>query len=166
MAATYEPIATQTLSTSTATVSFTSISGTYTDLILIVNLAQAASNNSLRFRVNSDTGSNYSYTSLQGDGSVATSSRESSITSGASSATGSTTIETNHILHFMNYSNTTTNKTILARGNRASAMTTTDVNLWRSTSAITSIELAMGGTFPTNNFASGSTFTLYGIKAA
>jgi hypothetical protein len=162
---TYSQIATQTLGSATATVTFSSIPGTYTDLILVTNVAQAASNNSLRFRVNSDTGSNYSYTSLQGNGSVATSSRESSITSGVSSATGSTTIETNHILHFMNYSNTTTNKTILARGNRASGMTTTDVNLWRSTSAITSIELAMGGTFPTNNFASGSTFSLYGIKA-
>jgi hypothetical protein len=35
-------------------------------------------------------------------------------------------------------------------------------NLWRSTSAINIIEVTAGGA----NFASGSTFTLYGIKAA
>jgi hypothetical protein len=66
----------------------------------------------------------------------------------------------------MNYSNSTTYKTVLGRSNRASSDTAADVGLWRSTSAITRIDLAMGGSFPTNNFASGSTFTLYGIAAA
>jgi hypothetical protein len=66
----------------------------------------------------------------------------------------------------MNYSNATTFKTVLSRGNRASAETAADVNLYRSTSALTRIDLAMGGSFPTNNFATGSTFTLYGIAAA
>lgn len=167
MAITYEPIATTTLTTSTATVTFSSISGNYTDLILVCNIAQAAGNNSLRYRFNSDTGSNYSYTDLKGDGSSATSGRESSITSGvAASTSGSTSFELNVIFQILNYSNTTTYKTTLGRGNRASSQTDATVGLWRSTAAITTIDLALGSSFPTNNFASGSTFTLYGIKSA
>lgn len=167
MAMTYEPIATTTLSTSTATVSFTSISGSYTDLILVSNIAQVASNNSLRYRFNSDTNSNYSFTTLSGDGSSASSGRDSNLTSGlAANTSASTSIETIVILHIMNYSNSTTYKTTLGRGNRASSATDATVGLWRSTNAITSVQVAMGSTFPSNNFASGSTFTLYGIKAA
>ena len=167
MAITYEPIATTTLSTATATVTFSSISGSYTDLVLVCNIAQVASNNSLRIRYNSDTGSNYSYTNLFGDGSSAASGRDSNLTSGlVAETTGSTSLELAVIAHIQNYSNTTTYKTLIGRGNKASASVDATVSLWRSTAAITSIALAMGGTFPTNNFASGSTLTLYGIKAA
>ena len=69
------------------------------------------------------------------------------------------------ILQLMNYSNTTTYKTILSRTNAAANGVDATVGLWRSTSAITSIEIGknsgMSGTFQI-----GSTFTLYGIKAA
>jgi hypothetical protein len=167
MPITYEPIATTTLSTSTATVSFTSISGSYTDLIVVANIAQAAGNNSIRYRFNNDTGSNYSYADLRGTGSAAESARETNITSGlAADSTGSTSIELIVIFQILNYSNSTTYKTTLGRGNRASSLTDATVGLWRSTNAITSVELALGSTFPSNNFASGSTFTLYGIASA
>ena len=166
MAKTYEPISTQTLGSATATVTFSSIPATYTDLVLVCNIAQAAGNNSLRFRINSDTGSNYSATYLYGNGTSALSGRDASQTSGTIYVSGSTTIETNYIVQFMNYSNATTYKTLLGRSNRASSEVAADVGLWRNTSAINSISLAMGGSFPTNNFATGSTFALYGIKAA
>ena len=166
MAKTYEPISTQTLGSATATVTFSSIPATYTDLVLVCNIAQVASNNSLRFRINSDTGSNYSVTYLYGNGTSALSGLDTSQTSGTIYVTGSTTIETNYIVQFMNYSNATTYKTVLGRSNRASSMAAADANLWRNTSAITQIDLAMGGTFPTNNFSTGCTFALYGIKAA
>jgi hypothetical protein len=61
----------------------------------------------------------------------------------------------------MNYSNTTTYKTIIARGSGASNEVKAQVNLWRSTSAITSITVYAGG----GNFNSGASFTLYGIKS-
>ena len=163
---TYESIATTTLSSSSASVTFSSISGSYTDLILICNIAQSSGNNSLRYRFNGDTGSNYSDTYLVGNGTSASSNRDTSQTSGTIYVTGSNTIETNYIVQFMNYSNATTYKTVLGRSNRASSEVAADVGLWRSTAAITSISLAMGGTFPTNNFATGCTFTLYGIAAA
>jgi hypothetical protein len=166
MTATYEKIATTTLGTSTATVTFSSITGSYTDLVLICNVAQAAGGNAIRFRFNSDTGSNYSRTSLIGNGSSATSSRESNISSGLIAETvAATTFGTVHILNVFNYSNTTTYKTTTGRGNNASSTVDATVCLWRNTAAITSIELALGAAFPTNNFASGSIFTIYGIKA-
>jgi hypothetical protein len=82
MAITYEPIATTTLGSAAATVTFSSISGAYTDLIVVANLAQSAGSNSLRFRLNGDTGSNYSATILRGYGSTANSVIDTSTTSG------------------------------------------------------------------------------------
>ena len=63
----------------------------------------------------------------------------------------------------MNYSNTTTFKTILMRANNAALGVDAIVGLWRSTAAINEIKV-----FPTGgaNFETGSTFSLYGIKAA
>jgi hypothetical protein len=65
-------------------------------------------------------------------------------------------------VHFMNYSNTTTNKTVLGRSSAASGFVEAAVGLWRNTSAITSITATTGG----QSYQTGSTFTLYGIKAA
>jgi hypothetical protein len=167
MPTTYEPIATTTLSTTATSVSFSSISGSYTDLVLVVR-ASVDSGDDLRFRINDDTGTNYSYTTLYGTGSAAGSTRGSNQSSGNSSYYGgvSTTLGNSvQILHFLNYSNTTTNKTILSRANQAGSGVDANVNLWRSTSAITKITLAKGSSFG-GTFQSGSTFTLYGVKSA
>ena len=163
MTATYESIATNTLGSSSATVNFTSISGSYTDLVLIINCTTASGGDDLYIRVNSDTGSNYSLTQMSGDGSSTSSSRRSNFNQfQADNSYPSTTQGFNQIVNFMNYSNTTTYKTFLSRTNRASQSTGATVGLWRSTSAITSINLVMANSL---SFATGSTFTLYGIKA-
>jgi hypothetical protein len=111
---------------------------------------------------NGDTGSNYSITFLQGDGSSAISGR----------ASNQTTMDTAYMPNYSdlgvltyninNYSNTTTYKTLLSRSNQAGSGVFAYVGLWRSTAAINSITIYGG----TNNIVSGSTFTLYGIKAA
>ena len=154
---TYTPIATQTLGSTSGSVTFSSISGAYTDLVLIVaGTINSATAMDLTF--NSDTGSNYSRTILTGDGSSASSSRVSSATNlglGFLSTTQSVSI-----IQLMNYSNTTTYKTVISRGNVADNRTTATVGLWRSTAAITTINLA-GGTYQI-----GTTFSLYGIAAA
>jgi hypothetical protein len=157
MPRTYEPIATQTLGTATATVTFSSIPQTYTDLILVFD-GTITTTASTPFQLNSDTGSNYSMTRIYGDGSSAVSTRNSNETSGL--ITIANTGQSNFIANFMNYSNTTTYKTVISRGGTASGYTTLITSLWRSTAAITSISLI------TVTYASGSTFTLYGIKAA
>ena len=168
MPSTYTPIATQTLGSAAATVTFSSISGTYTDLILVVqcgNSGNTQSNIAVQMGNGSvDTGSNYSRTLIYGDGSSAVSARATSqnFIAIAAGAANNTVIGVNNI-HFMNYSNTTTNKTVIARGDQASLYAVATVGLWRSTAAINLIQLTLqsGG-----NFVAGSTFTLYGIKAA
>jgi len=160
MAATYEPIATTTLSTTTADVTFSTISGSFTDLI-IVAIATSTSNAGIYLQFNNDTGSNYSRTNLEGDGSVAKSDRDTNQTGMPLGIAFTTEIPAN-IFHIMNYSNSTTYKTALARQNTTSAVTRAIVGLWRSTAAITTIRV-----YPTaGSFKSGSTFTLYGIASA
>jgi hypothetical protein len=165
MPSTYEPIATQTLGSSAATVTFSSISGSYTDIVAVITAKVAASSYDLSFRVNGDSGTNYSLTALSGNGSTATSIRVSSASAGRGDyrAYMDTSEFNNYIIQFMNYSNSTTNKTVIGRGNSAALGTDAVVNLWRNTAAITSIVFAPEFT---GNFATGSTFTLYGIKAA
>ena len=168
MPSTYTPIATQTLGSAAASVTFNSISGAYTDLIIVSNLAVATAGTSLNIRFNGDSGNNYSYTNLYGDGSAAASVRGTNATKGyvAWYVSPNTSIEMVAITQVMNYSNSTTNKTTLSRSNRASANNFPGaeavVSLWRNTSAITSIVIAADS----GNISTGSTFTLYGVKSA
>jgi hypothetical protein len=162
MPSTYEPIATQTLGSTTASITFSSITGTYTDLVIICgSLKYVTGDDDAFVRFNSDTGSNYSWTQLNGNGSVASSNRGSS-TTGIRSINGMSTSDVGTtIINVQNYSNTTTYKTTISR--HSTTFAGAFVGLWRNTAAITSvtiINLGAGG------FASGSTFTLYGIKAA
>ena len=167
MSSTYEPIATTTVSTSTNSITFSSISSAYTDLVLVCQNGVTSGTANLSVRVgngSADSGSNYSITYLFGNGSSAGSDRNSSQTQFLVTYYGGqdATLNANQIIQFQNYSNTTTYKTILARSNRASSGVDAAVGLWRSTSAINTINCyTSNGT----NWATGSTFTLYGIKA-
>ena len=162
MATTYESIATTTLGSSAASYTFTSIPQTYTDLVLIISYkdTRAVDGTDGFLTVGNgsiDTGTNYSYTTLRGNGSAASSTRGTSTNNVYLLGSGS--IVTTTIVQFMNYSNTTTYKTILARDNSYRVAAT--VGVWRSTSAINQIRFS-GET----GIAAGSTLTLYGIKAA
>jgi hypothetical protein len=163
MPATYDKIATTTLGSAAASVTFSSISGSYTDLVLVTNatLASGGAAN-LWCRFNGDSGANYSTTYLAGNGTVASSARDTSATEGWCGRLSSTNI-TSSIASFQNYANSTTYKTNISRGNDTSGLVIAYVSLWRSTAAITSIVLTNSSAV---KFNSGSTFTLYGIKAA
>ncbi len=165
MPTTYEPIATTTLGSASNTVTFNSIPSTYTDLILITN-AKASGAQDVYSRLNSDTAGNYSATYLNGTGSTANSGRVSNQSYLILDNYGYLETSDGQVLiaNFMNYANTTTYKTVVTRASNALNGTTALVGLWRSTSAITSITLYCGTASAT--FSSGSTFTLYGIKAA
>lgn len=169
---TYTPIARTTLSTTSSTVTFSSISGSYTDLVLVVNGSIDSTNTpSLAIRLNSDTGNSYSSTIMEGNGTAAYSQKYSGSRTlmqfNYYTAFYSTNIA-NAILHIQNYSNATTYKTVLCRFNITGGNapgTAASVGLYRgSTSAVTSISISPD--FGAINFSSGSTFTLYGIAAA
>jgi hypothetical protein len=168
MASTYTPLATQTLGSAAASVTFSSISGAYTDLILVFNGGKSIAGSSVDFRFNSDSGSNYSFTEIYGNGTTAASQRVSSATYGslAYNAVPDSTLTSTIIMNIMNYSNTTTNKTAISRnGSIGTSFPGTEaiVNLWRSTAAINTITLSNSSAA---NFSIGSTFTLYGVKSA
>ena len=159
MPSTYTPIATQTLGSAAASVTFSSISGSYTDLIIVVSGTQSA-DDTIGLQFNSDTGSNYSTTRLGGDGSSASSTRWTNITSAY--ALLQFTTQNISVINIQNYSNSTTNKTVLSRSSNAGNFLAAWVSLWRNTAAITSIKLQSYNSG--SNFAAGSTFTLYGVK--
>ncbi len=160
---TYTPIATTTLGSATNSVSFSSIAGTYTDLVLIINSSLSTGGGNPRLQLNGVTGTSYSQTWVSGNGTSASSGRFSNFNHvyfGQGSGTANT--QSNTVIHFMNYSNTTTNKTFLLRYNDTTEGVFQNVGLFRSTSAIDSIQI----TTQAGNFNSGSTFTLYGIASA
>jgi len=168
MAATYDVISTTTVGSSSQTVTLSSIPQTYTDLVVVIN-AFSSVQSDLYVYFNSDNTANYSRTLMWGDGSTA---GQSTITRadgyasmvltyyGAVTTTQGQSVQT---LNVMNYANTTTYKTALARCNSTSNGVDASVGLWVSTAAISSMTFDLAST---RTFSAGSTFTLYGIKAA
>jgi len=163
MPSTYEPLATQTLGSTASQITFSSIPATYTDLVVVVNASLTTGSANMNLNFNNDTSALYSATWVGGNGTSALSSRNTGNTLMVTTYYGTlqTTIGT-FILNVMNYANTTTNKTLLARMNNTIDGTSATAGLYRSTSAINRIDLITGS----STFTAGSTFTLYGIKAA
>ena len=166
---TYVPIQAITLSSAASSVVFSGIPQTFTDLICVCSVRSdrtADQFEALAVEFNADTSSSYSGTNMGGDGSGTYSLRGSNATViptiRMSPSTGSYTGFDATIIQIMNYSNITTNKTVLARSNsiNESQKVNASVGLWRKTEAINRIKLspALGP-----NFVSGSTFTLYGV---
>lgn len=158
-----------TVGTATSSITFSSIPSTYTDLVVVASILPSSTSfytPSLQF--NSDTGSNYSSTWMYGQGSTAVSSRNTSQTQMAIdnySATPAVGYPMSVLFNVFNYANTSVYKTVIARGNdifASAGETSATVGLWRSTAAITSVTVKGNGA----NFAAGSTFSLYAIKAS
>lgn len=163
---TYSQIASTTISTPTNTVSFNSIPSTYTDLVVVLT-ANAAAGNYHLLKINNDTGSNYSRTWLYGNGSTTSSGKQANASGPIyfsvdliASASNTFSVE---ILNINNYSNTSTYKTIMTRGNSTPELLGITYSSWRSTAAINSLVLT---TDAAGNYSAGSTFSLYGITAA
>jgi hypothetical protein len=168
--ATYEPIATQTLGSNQASVTFSSVPSTYTDLVLICNAVTTVAGWSMLLRFNSDTSSSYSSTQLVGTGSSVVTSRGNNLPTiylGYYPDAFGQLGYNSFIVNIQNYCNTTTFKTALCRSNNLSSSGATNaveqsVGLWRKTEAISTVSLTAGS----GNIVAGSTFTLYGIKEA
>ena len=164
----FESIASAT--PNSASVSFTSIPGTYQHLqIRIMGRRNQATTNSSDFlRFNSDAGSNYTYHYLEGDGTTANASGGTgnqqvlinNVLTGTSSAANTFGVE---IINIHNYASTTQYKTVRYFGGHdqnGSGRVNLGSALWLSTSAITRID------FDLITYINGSVFSLYGIKGA
>lgn len=174
----FESIATTTLGSDTATITFSSIPSTYQHLQIRIMAKNAFTTNrgvSLsRMRMNSDTASNYSYHRLTGDGATAAASGGATQTyiyfmdTNGFGASDNSTFATG-IIDIHDYASTTKNKTVRSfsgvNQNSATASEQSiglESGLWISTSAITRLDITSGG----GNWKTGSTFALYGIKGA
>jgi len=162
---TYTPIASQTLASAAASVTFSSIPQGYTDLVLIVNGGMSSGAAYVSMQLNGDTTmTNYSVTYFRGDGTDIASNRYSGA-SGRYNVSGipitTTTLTANIIFQFQNYSNPTTYKTVLNRVNDTVVGTSGSIALWRNTNAINQIVLREADSGA--NWLTGTTFSLYGI---
>jgi hypothetical protein len=152
-------LATGSLSGTSVTIS--SISGSYRDLVLVILGAKNATANSFfRLRVNGDSGaSNYFYSYLSG-GST-TLSGDSAQSACFIGFTTSTSTEQLCVVTLPEYANTTGYKVINSTG---AATSNNALNCWGgykgSTSAVTSITILENAGYTFN----GGTYTLYGVK--
>ena len=157
----YTAIASQTLGSSASSVTFSSIPGTFRDLILVVNLQISGSQAAyLRFNGNS---SDYNYVTARGNGSTAASYSAASQSSldliQNDSDAGN---NSNFIVQIFDYAQTDKHKSVLSRHShateRGARMT---AGGWGNTAAINTVLFtSLGGTY-----LAGSTFSLFGVSA-
>jgi hypothetical protein len=153
-----------TLGGTASSVTFSSIPATYRDLILVTNVKNGTLGtvSNLLFRFNSDTGSNYSRVLMQGDGSTTVSIADTSTSLAAGVSSGSSSTEfAPSVIQIMDYSATDKHTTVISRRNSSADAVSALAGRWANTAAITTI-----GILPFDgNFATGSTFSLYGVIA-
>jgi len=158
----YESIATNTLSSSQSSITFSSL-GSFKHLQLRSMCFGSNNQENLYIRFNSDSGSNYARHYLLGDGSTASASATAPDTGGVFSNTSTSTSPYVSVTDILDYADSNKFKTIRAlsgRDTNGAGDVTLRSSLWRSTSAVTSITIFAGA----GTLSSGSQFALYGIK--
>jgi hypothetical protein len=168
MPSTYTLISSNVLGSSAASVTFSAIPSTYTDLVVRFSArgSVAAEQLTLAIRVNSDTGTNYSYTLLYGTGSAAGSLNNPNNDYVAGLGNGNTSTSStfsNGELYIPSYTasqNKPMSVSQVYENNATSARIHGEAGLWRSTSAITAISF----TATSGTISADSSFYLYGIK--
>lgn len=166
MPSTYDKLATASIS-GVSSYTFSSISSSYTDLVLVVTPIVSVSNDYIRIRFNGDAGTNYRSTGIRGNGSSATSSSftaQTGIYLGTAKG-GETAIPLNAIVDINSYRNSTFKTCLIRYSNDQNGAGSVERHngMWSSTAAITSITVYSNGG---NNFSTGSIATLYGIVKA
>lgn len=165
-------IASNTLTTTAASVTFSSIPATYDDLLLVASVRTTASGafSNLGLVINGNTSAIYSFTRLGGSGSVAFTNIYSGQNAGDLSFGNGDTSTTNtfnslemYIPSYRVSRNKPVQSIIMQENNATQAYIYTGAQLFSSTSAITSIQITEASG---NNLKSGSTFWLYGLKSS
>lgn len=166
MANTYVAIATTTVgSGGAASIEFTSIPATYTDLIILTSTRCSGTDSDIRLTFNT-SGGTYTLRKLLGNGSTASSETGSNafLRNNPSGATASTF--TNSMVYIPNYAGSNAKSLSadsVAENNGTTAVAQLTAGNWSGTSAITSIKIdSTSG--PSQTLVEHSTATLYGIK--
>lgn len=162
MPATFQPLQTTTLGSNQSSLTlFSNIPSTYTDLVIVGDfISNTLIFGGLWLRFNGSSATDYSSTTLEGSGSNAITFRESN-SNRMQVGYNDANARQMFVINIMDYANTTTNKTALVRYGNPTPLVQARIGMWRSTAAISSITMGVDN----QNIASGSTFTLYGVKA-
>lgn len=159
---TYDLVASNVLSTNATSVTFSSISSSYRDLIIVITARQTSGTGQNQLRFNSDSGGNYANVSMEGTGAVAQSAYASTnawwyinYNNGDLDSSFTTSI-----VNIFDYAQSNKQKTGLSRGNSMGSGTSVGANAhrWASNSAINTILIQASGTY-----AAGSSFYIYGL---
>ena len=166
MANTYVLIEAKTLGSAVASITFSSIPSTYTDLVVLTSVrASSGGGISAGLRFNGST-SNYSEKLLYGTGSGAASASASTTSiqwASLGNQTSTANTFSNCQIYIPNYASSnykSVSTEAVTENNGTGADIYVDAGLWSDTAAITSLTL----TASTPDFAVNSTFYLYGIK--
>ena len=157
-------IAEVTVTGSTASITLSSIPGTYTDLLCYSSTRSATGGNvDITIMVNG-SGSGYNVRWMYGSGSSAGSGGSTTAYAGFTTVSGATANTfANCSLYIPNYAGST-NKSwsidSVAENNGTAAFSGINAGLWSNTAAITSITF---NTTDGSNWAAGTSMTLYGI---
>lgn len=158
---TYDLIDSQVLSTSAASVTFSSIPATYRDLVLVVTGTTNQNNNS-GIRFNSDTGSNYFGVVAEADGtSISTSAYNGAFIYGGYNYNNVGLTQSVTIYQIFDYAQTNKHKSVLMRTNKADSSVSMVAGRWANTAAINTILIHPGAL----QWNAGTTFYLYGIAS-
>lgn len=163
---TYTPLANITLSSSASSVTFSSISQAYRDLVLVTDIVLASGVDYLQLRMNGiSTNGSYSQVFAEGNGSSTSSS--SPVTNNClfdsySNQILSSSTRSAHIWQILDYAQTDKHKPTLVRANNSGVAVSMGAGRFVSTNAITSLALNTNSGF---QFAAGSTFALYGVSS-
>jgi hypothetical protein len=169
----FNSISTVTLTTTAATVTFSSIPSIYTHLqirAMAINTAGASGNYTI-LNFNGDTGNNYSWHYSMGDGTNGYTGGNNTTGSirfdQVRGATNSNSYPQSTVMDILNYTNTNMNTTTRALdggdGNGAGGVSLNS-GAWYNTAAVTSIVLSAYSTGSASTFGINSSFALYGIK--
>ena len=163
----YESIQTYTLTSSQTTITFNSIPSTYKHLQIrcIAKSTSTASQGDLTF--NSDTGNNYAWHQLYGNGSSAFAdnsiNRANIVGAAALVASSVSNVFSASVIDILDYADTNKFKTVrhlVGQDENGSGIISFNSGLWRSTAAVNTVTI----TARTNSIAQYSSFALYGIK--
>lgn len=167
----YELISTTVLGSSQASVVFNNSSAwtSYKHLqIRAVYGSNTGGNGTyIRANFNTDTGSNYSFHYLYGQGSSALSNgyaTQTAFTMSPWSGTGSSTQPDAVITDILDFASTNKNKTVRTLAGFANGSINLIAGAWYSTNAITSITLNAYSQGSGSTFGATSRFSLYGLK--
>ena len=156
----FELISTQLITSSTASVTFSSIPQTYKHLQIRYVYKPVSGNATLQGRFNGDSTSAYNQHTLFGNGSsVGSNYSTGSEISQLGYANSLTSYEGFGVIDILDYSSSSKNTTTRTFRGRLDEVRVAS-GLWRNTAAVTSIFLNTDS----STFAAGSRFSLYGIK--